>query len=179
MFTGLLVDKMGVAKSIRLGLFLSVISRAVLFSVTATKAGHISLLIMLLGIQPTANSLIYPVLMIGIRRYTISTNRGFAYGLFYAVMNVRIKSCTFCVAIIILAIVLIAAHIHVVSLIGWSTYLWTIDWYTPKISSRGWYIGRWRSSRRERPLFHMDSIQGNSLCRTCSFMLWVVSCAFP
>merc|ERR1712032_1809799 len=37
---------------------------------------------------PVGSALGIPVLSMGIKRYTTSKNRGFAFGLFYAIMNV-------------------------------------------------------------------------------------------
>ena len=80
--------RIGVAKAIRVGLFLALISRTILLVVTATTFGHTLLLITLMVMLPMANSLVMPVLVIAIRRYTDSKNRGFAYSVFYATMNV-------------------------------------------------------------------------------------------
>lgn len=82
--TGVLVDRMGVAMSLRLGFGLSLISRCLLFVTTSRSLLWINIGCLL----PLANCLGIPVLTIGIRRYTKVQNRGFAYGLFYVVMNV-------------------------------------------------------------------------------------------
>ena len=42
----------------------------------------------LLVTLPFSNCLGIPVLTVGIRRYTTNENRGFAFGLFYVVMNI-------------------------------------------------------------------------------------------
>ena len=46
------------------------------------------LLMCLLITLPFSNCLGIPVLTVGIRRYTNDENRGFAFGLFYVVMNI-------------------------------------------------------------------------------------------
>ena len=46
------------------------------------------LLFNMCGLLPLANCLGIPVLTTGIRRYTTESNRGFAFGLFYVIMNV-------------------------------------------------------------------------------------------
>ena len=53
---------------------------------TTTSEGV--LLLCLLGTLPLSNCLGIPVLTVGIRRYTNEENRGFAFGLFYVVMNI-------------------------------------------------------------------------------------------
>ena len=75
---------MGVAKCLRIGFVLSFISRVVILTTTSEGV----LLLCLLGTLPLSNCLGIPVLTVGIRRYTNEENRGFAFGLFYVVMNV-------------------------------------------------------------------------------------------
>ena len=84
LFTGTIIDNLGVAKCLRIGFVLSLLSRITLFLCTSRGV----LLIVLLGTLPFSNCLGIPVLTVGIRRYTNEVNRGFAFGLFYCVMNV-------------------------------------------------------------------------------------------
>ncbi len=84
LFTGTIIDKLGVAKCLRIGFILSFITRVMLFACTSK---HVLLFCTLISL-PLANCLGIPVLTIGLRRYTDNENRGFAFGLFYVVMNV-------------------------------------------------------------------------------------------
>ena len=81
--TGVVVDNLGVATSLRLGFGVSLVARIVLYWTT----NRTMLLTMIWFVLPFGNCLGIPVLTVGIRRYTHSGNRGFAYGLFYVVMN--------------------------------------------------------------------------------------------
>lgn len=80
---GGVVDKLGVKRSLILSFFLSVTSR---FIMASTKSNRVLLVIMLLPAS-TAGALGVPVLTIGIKRYTDKQMRGFAFSLFYSVMN--------------------------------------------------------------------------------------------
>jgi MFS family permease len=82
--TGFLVDNFGVSKSLKLGYGLSLLARCGIFFTTSRTI----LLLHLYGTLPLGSCLGIPVLMTGIRRYTHETNRGFAFGIFYVVMNV-------------------------------------------------------------------------------------------
>ncbi len=82
--TGFLVDNFGVSKSLKLGYGLSLLARCGIFWTTSSTM----LLVHIYGTLPLANGLGIPVLMTGIRRYTHEQNRGFAFGIFYVVMNV-------------------------------------------------------------------------------------------
>ena len=84
LFTGTIIDKLGVAKCLRIGFILSFVTRVMLFTCTSK---HVLLFCTLVSL-PLANCLGIPVLTIGLRRYTNNENRGFAFGLFYVVMNV-------------------------------------------------------------------------------------------
>lgn len=84
LFTGTVIDNLGVAKCLRIGFVLSLLSRITIFLCTSRGV----LYIVLLGTLPFSNCLGIPVLTVGIRRYTNEVNRGFAFGLFYCVMNV-------------------------------------------------------------------------------------------
>ena len=82
--TGFLVDNFGVSKSLKLGYGLSLLARCGIFSTTSRTM----LLVHIYGTLPLGSCLGIPVLMTGIRRYTHEHNRGFAFGIFYVVMNV-------------------------------------------------------------------------------------------
>ena len=82
--TGFLVDNFGVSKSLKLGYGLSLLARCGIFLTTSRTM----LLVHIYGTLPLATCLGIPVLMTGIRRYTHEQNRGFAFGIFYVVMNI-------------------------------------------------------------------------------------------
>jgi len=84
LFTGTVIDNLGVAKCLRIGFVLSFLTRVVIF---ATNSRNVLLACLLITL-PFSNCLGIPVLTVGIRRYTNDENRGFAFGLFYVVMNV-------------------------------------------------------------------------------------------
>ena len=84
LLSGFLVDNMGVAISIRVGFLLSLFARVAIFWTSSRPI----LLFQVLFVLPMGNCLGIPVLTTGIRRYTKETNRGFAFGLFYVIMNV-------------------------------------------------------------------------------------------
>jgi hypothetical protein len=77
-------DYLGVRRSLLFGFMVSMVSN-LLIAVTTNKN---FLYFILFGLLPIGNSIGIPMLTIGIKRYTTKKNRGFAYGLFYAVMNV-------------------------------------------------------------------------------------------
>lgn len=83
LITGVIVDNLGVAKSLRIGFLISLVARLGLFFATSKKL----LLFHILVTLPMGNCLGIPVLTTGIRRYTDESSRGFAFGLFYVVMN--------------------------------------------------------------------------------------------
>jgi dipeptide/tripeptide permease len=80
---GVLVDNLGVAKSLKVGFVISLVARLGIFF-TTSRAWLIFHLCVTL---PMGNFFGIPVLATGIRRYTNETNRGFAFGLFYVVQN--------------------------------------------------------------------------------------------
>lgn len=82
--TGFLVDNFGVSKSLKLGYALSLLARCGIFLTTSRTM----LLFHIYGTLPLGSCLGIPVLMTGIRRYTHEKNRGFAFGIFYVVMNI-------------------------------------------------------------------------------------------
>lgn len=82
--TGTVIDNLGVAKCLRIGFVLSFLSRMMIFACSSRGI----LLVCLLVTLPFSNCLGIPVLTVGIRRYTKEENRGFAFGLFYVVMNI-------------------------------------------------------------------------------------------
>ena len=84
LLVGTLVDKLGVSKSLQLGFVLTLLAR-VCIAFTTSKT---MLLVQICGTLPLGNCLGIPVLTIGIRRYTHESAMGFAFGLFYVIMNV-------------------------------------------------------------------------------------------
>jgi dipeptide/tripeptide permease len=85
LLTGVVVvDNLGVARSLKLGFGLSLVARVGIFLTTSKTVLYFHIC----GTLPLANCLGIPVLTTGIRRYTNETNRGFAFGLFYVIMNV-------------------------------------------------------------------------------------------
>lgn len=83
-FVGGIVDNLGVACSLRVGFALSLVARTWMFLTTSRTVLLFNIGVLL----PMANCLGIPVLTTGIRRYTNELNRGFAFGLFYVIMNV-------------------------------------------------------------------------------------------
>jgi POT family proton-dependent oligopeptide transporter len=81
---GTIVDNLGVAKSLQLGFCLSLLARACIVYTTSSTV----LLFHICVTLPLGNCLGIPVLTTGIRRYTREEARGFAFGLFYVIMNV-------------------------------------------------------------------------------------------
>eukprot|EP00985_Skeletonema_marinoi_P007693 scaffold3428_cov136-Skeletonema_marinoi.AAC.3 len=88
--TGLIIDRIGVVKSMYSGVILSLIGRLIMLLVTASTAGQAMLLIALIIVLPIGNSFMFPTMMIAIRRYTVKKNRNFVYGLFYTTMIIAI-----------------------------------------------------------------------------------------
>jgi len=87
-FWGLLTatcnDALGVKRSLMIGFAISAIATTSL--AFTTSSGFLQFI--LFAFLPLGNSLGMPMLTVGIRRYTTTRNRGFAFGLFYSVMNV-------------------------------------------------------------------------------------------
>uniref|UniRef100_A0A7S2I9T4 Major facilitator superfamily (MFS) profile domain-containing protein n=1 Tax=Helicotheca tamesis TaxID=374047 RepID=A0A7S2I9T4_9STRA len=84
LISGVIVDNMGVAKSLKIGFCISCASRIAIFATTSKTMLLWNVCLFL----PFGNCLGIPVLTTGIRRYTTEQNRGFAFGLFYVIMNV-------------------------------------------------------------------------------------------
>lgn len=82
LFTGTLIDNLGVSLSLRIGFAIQLIAKMMIFFTTSKTILMISLTLLSLG-----GCLGIPVLTVGIRRYTNDENRGFAFGLFYVIMN--------------------------------------------------------------------------------------------
>jgi proton-dependent oligopeptide transporter, POT family len=84
LLAGFIIDNLGVATSLRVGFLLSLLARIFIFCTTSRTVLLWNVCVLL----PMGNCLGIPVLTTGIRRYTTAENRGFAFGLFYVVMNV-------------------------------------------------------------------------------------------
>ena len=82
--SGFVVDNLGVAKSLRVGFLISLLARMTILMTTSRTV----LLVTMFFTLPLGNCLGIPVLTTSIRRYTNKSNRGFAFGLFYVIMNV-------------------------------------------------------------------------------------------
>ena len=80
---GRAIDAMGVRRALALSFTVSALAKLVI----ATTRSRTAVLLMLFGPLPAAGALGIPVLTIGIRRCTHTGNRGFAFGLFYTLMN--------------------------------------------------------------------------------------------
>lgn len=77
-------DRLGVRNSLLFGFFLSAIATFMLAFTTSSSFLQVILFVFL----PLGNSMGMPMLSVGIRRCTTTETRGFAFGLFYSVMNV-------------------------------------------------------------------------------------------
>jgi POT family proton-dependent oligopeptide transporter len=83
LLTGVIVDSLGVSTSLRIGFALQLLGKCILFYTTSR-----TILLLAMCVLSFGGCLGIPVLSIGIRRYTTKKNRGFAFGLFYVIMNV-------------------------------------------------------------------------------------------
>eukprot|EP01039_Chlorochromonas_danica_P000367 gene367-396_t len=77
-------DQLGVRRSLLLGFTMSALS-SLLLGLARSK---VMVYITLFALLPIGNCMGMPMLTIAIKRYTTSENRGFAFGLYYAAMNV-------------------------------------------------------------------------------------------
>lgn len=82
--TAFINDILGVRRSLMIGFSVSTVASLIIATTTSKEVLYATLFVIL----PLGNSMGLPMLTVGIKRYTTSTNRGFAFGLFYAVMNV-------------------------------------------------------------------------------------------
>lgn len=76
-------DALGVRRALQIGFALSVASYVLLAFATSRTFLYLILFVLL----PLGNSLGIPMLGIGVKQNTNTANRGFAFGLFYAIMN--------------------------------------------------------------------------------------------
>jgi proton-dependent oligopeptide transporter, POT family len=88
LFLGGAIDWMGIKKSLVVCFVLNIGSRLVMGCTTTPWL----LLLTLLGPNTVAGSLGVPVMTISVKRYTNEHNRGFAFSLFYTLMNVAALS---------------------------------------------------------------------------------------
>lgn len=84
LITGCINDRMGVRNGLLFGFAVSCFASMIL--ATTTSKGM--LLFTLLGILPLGNSIGIPMLTVSIKRFTTLKNRGFAFSIFYSIMNV-------------------------------------------------------------------------------------------
>eukprot|EP00292_Cryptomonas_paramecium_P023786 CAMPEP_0113723550 /NCGR_PEP_ID=MMETSP0038_2-20120614/38493_1 /TAXON_ID=2898 /ORGANISM="Cryptomonas paramecium" /LENGTH=152 /DNA_ID=CAMNT_0000653167 /DNA_START=50 /DNA_END=505 /DNA_ORIENTATION=+ /assembly_acc=CAM_ASM_000170 len=83
LLVGSLIDKWGVRQSLLTGIIMVTFFRTVMVFTTSRLVLYFSIFFGL----PLGGCLIIPVLTLAIRRYTTTSNRGFAFGLFYSIMN--------------------------------------------------------------------------------------------
>jgi POT family proton-dependent oligopeptide transporter len=81
---GVLIDNLGVRRSLILGASLLLVSRVSAMLTTSIGLMYLNLFFLM----PLGTALGIPVLTTAIRRYTTAENRAVAFGLFYAAMNV-------------------------------------------------------------------------------------------
>ena len=77
-------DNLGVRKSLLVGFTISAFSS----TIVACATSKILLYLTIFALYPIGFAMGIPMLSVATKRYTNSKNRGFAFGLFYAVMNV-------------------------------------------------------------------------------------------
>lgn len=77
-------DRMGIRRSLLTGFTISLLSNFMI-AVTTSKTVVLFVLFCLL---PIGNCMGIPMLTVGVKRFTNKLNRGFAFGLYYSVMNV-------------------------------------------------------------------------------------------
>mmetsp|Transcript_34944 Transcript_34944/g.79940 ORF Transcript_34944/g.79940 Transcript_34944/m.79940 type:complete len:478 (-) Transcript_34944:285-1718(-) len=96
---GVIVDYAGVKWTLTMGAVLLAAGRAVLAFSTASGQ-HTAILTSLFVLLPMGSALCIPVLALGVRRISSGASRGFAFQLFYVVMNVAcLAACVFIHAI--------------------------------------------------------------------------------
>jgi len=81
---GFLVDNLGVRLSLILGFSILTVARLLM----ALTSSLLMVKFVLFFLLPIGSALGIPVLSMGIKRYTTPKSRGFAFGLFYAIMNI-------------------------------------------------------------------------------------------
>ena len=81
---GFFVDMAGVKLTLVIGSLILVAAR-VMLAVTHDK---LVLALMLFGLFPLGSAMTFPVMTIGVKRYTNINNRGVAFNLYYVVMNI-------------------------------------------------------------------------------------------
>ena len=79
---GVLIDTIGVASGLKMSFLISLVARGIIFWTSSRTISGLAMIVLSFG-----NSMGIPVLTVGIRRYTTELNRGFAFGLFYVIMN--------------------------------------------------------------------------------------------
>ena len=90
---GVIIDGLGVRRSLLLGLGILIVSRLVL----ATTQSVVLLIIALGTALPVGAALTLPVLQIAIKRYTTEKNRSVAFTGFYIVMNIAAMTAAPCI----------------------------------------------------------------------------------
>eukprot|EP01033_Poteriospumella_lacustris_P011346 gene11346-8068_t len=77
-------DRLGIRRALLIGFTISLLSNFILAMTTSKNV----FLFVLLCLLPIGNCMGIPMLTVGIKRFTTKANRGFAYGLYYSVMNI-------------------------------------------------------------------------------------------
>lgn len=77
-------DNFGVRNSLLMGFTISLISSLLLATATSIN----TIYAVLFCLMPMGTAMGIPMLTVGIKRYTNRKNRGFAFGLYYSIMNV-------------------------------------------------------------------------------------------
>lgn len=77
-------DNFGVRNSLLMGFTIQAISSVII----ASARSIVTIYIVLFLIMPIGTAMGIPMLTVGIKRYTNNVNRGFAFGLYYSVMNI-------------------------------------------------------------------------------------------
>ena len=90
---GVIIDSLGVRRSLIVGLVILIVSRFVL----ATTQSILLLILALGTAMPVGAALTLPVLQIGIKRYTTEKNRSVAFTGFYIVMNFAAMTAAPCI----------------------------------------------------------------------------------
>jgi len=114
--TGVINDRLGVRNSLLIGFTISFFASFIL----ATTTSKTLLYMTLFGFLPFGNSIGIPMLTVSIRRYTTSSNRGFAFSIFYSVMNIAAfisGSIRYFIIIIIIIIIIIVIIIIIITII--------------------------------------------------------------
>lgn len=82
--TGCFNDRLGIRRSLLIGFSISLVSN---FTIAMATSKYLVLGV-LFCLLPIGNCMGIPMLTVAVKRFTTRSNRGFAYGLYYSVMNI-------------------------------------------------------------------------------------------